>query len=222
MQTRDWKRCHIDECTMLKAVRKSCPNQDSSFARLFVRNGLKTNVSVWFNYLTITTVNEFQKLAQELSPLCRMTWRHLVCHRFPASCQSWPQSSAGRPPSSWSTSHKIVVNCSKRGSLSSTLWINITITTYGISAASCTLWVSWSGYPCRCLTRAFITARRPSLTVVFWTRPCTILCVTPTLSLFPSSMPSMDPSSECKLSDYWKRVKEWVKYCLIKIPIKME
>ena len=155
MQTRDWKRCHIDECTMLKAVRKSCPNQDSSFARLFVRTSLKTNVSVWFNYLTITTVNEFQKLFQELSPLCRMTWRHLVCHRFPASCQSWPQSSAGRPPSSWSTSHKIVVNCSKRGSLSSTLWINITITTYGHSAAPCTLWVSWSGYPCRCLTRAF-------------------------------------------------------------------
>ena len=44
LQTRDWKRCHKDECGMLNVVWEVCPNQDTSFARLFVRYGLFINV----------------------------------------------------------------------------------------------------------------------------------------------------------------------------------
>ena len=50
LQTGDWKRWHKNECGMLKAVWKSCPSQETTFARLFVRNGLEINVSIYIYY----------------------------------------------------------------------------------------------------------------------------------------------------------------------------
>ena len=80
LQTRDWKKCHKDECGMLKAVWKSCPNQDTSFARLFVRNGLKLNVS--FHLLFHTEYYSF-----DVNP-SRMIWKLPASPRFPALCRS--------------------------------------------------------------------------------------------------------------------------------------
>ena len=55
LQTKDWKKVHKDECGILKAIFRACPDQDTTFARLFVRSGLKVNVSISFSYIDSTT-----------------------------------------------------------------------------------------------------------------------------------------------------------------------